>query len=108
MTPLDDFDWSAIDSKEEITNKEQLEQDGAAYEKTFNHLAEQEVIEGIIVSISPREAVVNIGFKSDGVIPASELRYNPEFKAGDKIWCMLKAKKMQRAASPLPQESTHS
>jgi small subunit ribosomal protein S1 len=85
VKPLDDFDWSAIDSKEEKTNKEQLEKESDAYEKTFNHLAEQEVIEGVIVSISPREAVVNIGFKSDGVIPASELRYNPDFKAGDKI-----------------------
>ncbi|MDY5969592.1 MAG: 30S ribosomal protein S1 [Bacteroidales bacterium] len=85
VTPLEDFDWSAIDSKEEKTNKEELDAQNAAYDKTFNHLNEQELVEGTIVSVSPREAVVNIGYKSDGVIPASELRYNPDFKAGDKI-----------------------
>ena len=85
VQPLADFDWSAIDSKTEKTNKEEQEKLNAAYEKTFNQFTEQEVIEGTIVSISDREAVVNIGFKSDGVIPASELRYNPEFKSGDKI-----------------------
>ena len=84
VQPLADFDWSAIDKKEEINN-EQAQKMSEQYEQTFNAFSEQEVIEGTIVSISDREAVVNIGFKSDGVIPASELRYNTEFKAGDKI-----------------------
>ncbi|MCQ2259756.1 MAG: 30S ribosomal protein S1 [Bacteroidales bacterium] len=84
VQPLADFDWSAIDKKEEVNN-EQAKKMTEQYEQTFNAFTEQEVIEGTIVSISDREAVVNIGFKSDGVIPASELRYNPEFKAGDKI-----------------------
>ena len=85
VKPLEDFDWSAIDSKNEKQNEAQKEQESQAYEKTFNQFTEQEVIEGTIVSLNDREAVVNIGFKSDGVIPASELRYNPDFKAGDKI-----------------------
>jgi len=85
VKPLEDFDWGAIDNKSEKTNQAEIEQQSAAYEKTFNQITEQEVIEGTIVSINDREAVVNIGFKSDGVIPASELRYNPDFKAGDKI-----------------------
>ena len=84
VQPLADFDWSAIDSKTEKVDKSSEEQ-SAAYEQTFNAFTEQEVIEGTIVSLNDREAVVNIGFKSDGVIPASELRYNPDFKAGDKI-----------------------
>ena len=84
VQPLADFDWSAIDKKEEA-NTEQAQKIAEQYEQTFNAFTEQEVIEGTIVSISDREAVVNIGFKSDGVIPASELRYNPDFKAGDKI-----------------------
>ena len=84
MQPLADFDWSAIDKKEEVNN-EQAQKMTELYEQTFNAFTEQEVIEGTIVSITDREAVVNIGFKSDGVIPASELRYNPDFKAGDKI-----------------------
>ena len=85
VKPLADFDWSAIDNKSEKINKAEVEQQVAAYEKTFNQFTEQDVIEGVIVSINDREAVVNIGFKSDGVIPASELRYNAELKAGDKI-----------------------
>ena len=85
VKPLEDFDWSAIDNTAEKTNQAEIDNQTAAYEKTFNQFTEQEVIEGTIVSINDREAVVNIGFKSDGVIPASELRYNPEFKAGDKI-----------------------
>ena len=85
VKPLEDFDWSAIDSKSEKKNQAEIDAQSEAYEKTFNQFTEQEVIEGTIVSISDREAVVNIGFKSDGVIPASELRYNPDFKAGDKI-----------------------
>ena len=85
VKPLADFDWSAIDNKSEKTNKAAIDQQSEAYEKTFNQFTEQDVIEGVIVSINDREAVVNIGFKSDGVIPASELRYNAELKAGDKI-----------------------
>ncbi len=84
VQPIADFDWSAIDKKEEV-NSEQAKQMAEQYEQTFKSFTEQEVIEGTIVSISDREAVVNIGFKSDGVIPASELRYNPDFKVGDKI-----------------------
>ena len=85
VKPLEDFDWSAIDSKTEKKNQEEIEKQSEAYEKTFNQFTEQEVIEGTIVSINDREAVVNIGFKSDGVIPSSELRYNPDLKPGDKI-----------------------
>ncbi|MBP5516061.1 MAG: 30S ribosomal protein S1 [Bacteroidales bacterium] len=85
VKPLEDFDWSAIDSKTDKKNQAQIDEQAEAYAKTFNQFTEQEVIEGTIVSINDREAVVNIGFKSDGVIPASELRYNPDFKAGDKI-----------------------
>jgi small subunit ribosomal protein S1 len=84
VQPLADFDWSAIDKKEEV-NSEQAQKMTEQYEQTFNAFTEQEVIEGVIVSITDREAVVNIGYKSDGVIPASELRYNPDLKAGDKI-----------------------
>ena len=84
VQPIADFDWAAIDKKEEVNN-EQVQKMTEQYEQTFKSFTEQEVIEGTIVSISDREAVVNIGFKSDGVIPASELRYNPDFKVGDKI-----------------------
>ena len=84
VQPLADFDWNAVDEKAGKINPKNTE-NAAAYDQTFNAFTEQEVIEGTIVAINDREAVVNIGFKSDGVIPASELRYNPDLKAGDKI-----------------------
>jgi len=92
VQPLADFDWSAIDNKTEKTNQAAIDAQSSAYDQTFNQLTEQEIIKGTIVSISDREAVVNIGFKSDGVIPASELRYNSEFKAGDEIEVYVESK----------------
>ena len=85
MQPLEDFDWSAIDNKSEKTNQADLDKQSSAYEQTFNAFTEQEVIEGTIVSKNDREVVVNIGAKSDGIIPATEIRYNPDLKVGDKI-----------------------
>ena len=84
VQPLADFDWNAVDEKAGKINPKNNE-NADAYDQTFNAFTEQEVIEGTIVAINDREAVVNIGFKSDGVIPASELRYNTEFRPGDKI-----------------------
>ncbi|MCQ2299018.1 MAG: 30S ribosomal protein S1 [Bacteroidales bacterium] len=90
VQPLADFDWTALESKSETlaANAQQSE----AYDQTFNQLTEQDVIEGTIVSVNNREAVVNIGFKSDGVIPVSEIRYNPDFKTGDKIEVYVESK----------------
>lgn len=86
VKPLEDFDWDAIETKsEKDLQTEQNNAQSESYDKTFNQLNEQEVIEGTVVSINDREVVVNIGFKSDGVIPAAEVRYNPDLKVGDKI-----------------------
>ncbi len=85
VQPLEDFDWGAIDNKTEKANQAELDKQSAAYEQTFNAFTEQEVIEGTIVSKNDREVVVNIGAKSDGIIPAAEIRYNPDLKVGDKI-----------------------
>lgn len=85
IQPLADFDWSSIGKKADNYSEQEKEQLSNAYESTFSQLVEQQVIEGIIVAKNNRELVVNIGFKSDGVIPVSEIRYNPEFKVGDKI-----------------------
>ena len=85
IKPLEDFDWNSIGKKTNVYSEAEQSKLDEAYAKTFNQFTEQEIIEGTIVSISDREVVVNIGFKSDGIIPASELKYNPELKAGDKI-----------------------
>ena len=85
IKPLEDFNWDAIGKKTTRYSQEEETKLNEAYEKTFNQITEQEIVEGTIVAITDREVVVNIGFKSDGVIPASEIRYNPELKVGDKI-----------------------
>jgi len=80
-----DFDWDAVGKKEDsytATERNKLEE---LYNQTFNSVAEHEVVTGTIAALNDREAVVNINFKSDGVIPKAELRYNPEFKVGDEI-----------------------
>ncbi len=85
IQPLQDFDWSSIGKKKSVYTEDERTKLTESYENTFNQLAEQQVVEGTIVSKNSREVVINIGFKSDGVIPVSEIRYNPNFKVGDKI-----------------------
>ena len=85
VQPLADFDWDAVDEKAGKISVQKASDKDEAYDKSFNSFTEQEVIEGTIVAITDREAVVNVGAKSDGVIPVSEVRYNPDLKPGDKI-----------------------
>ena len=80
-----DFDWDAIDQKQDDYSAEERKRLENMYEDTLKSIGEGEVIDGVVVSKNSREVVVNIGFKSDGVIPAAELRYNPDLKVGDTI-----------------------
>ena len=82
---LDNFDWSSLDKKGHKYDDQEKQKLEEAYTKSFKSIDEQAVIMGKVVSINSREIVVNIGFKSDGVIAASELRYNPDLKIGDEI-----------------------
>ncbi|OQX79265.1 MAG: 30S ribosomal protein S1 [Bacteroidetes bacterium 4484_276] len=81
----EEFDWDSVGKKPEIYSKAEREKLEDLYNKTFNSIAEHEVVEGNIVGLNDREAVVNINFKSDGVIPRAELRYNTDLKIGDTI-----------------------
>ena len=79
------FDWDAVgkyDDKYSDNEQKELEE---MYNATINSISEQDVIDGIVVSITPREVVVNIGYKSDGVISKSELRYKEDLKIGDTV-----------------------
>ena len=84
VQPLADFDWSAFENgtAESTESKEQLK---GAYDATLNRVNENEVVEGTVIAINKREVVVNIGYKSDGIIPMSEFRYNPELEVGDTV-----------------------
>ncbi len=80
-----DFDWDAIGKYDELYSKAEREEMEEVYGDTLTSINEQEVLDGIIVSKNLREAVVNIGYKSDGVIPMSELRYKEEVNIGDSV-----------------------
>jgi len=81
----DEFDWDAVGKKQEFYTKNEREKLEELYDKTFSSIAEQEVVNGTIVGLNEREIVVNINFKSDGVLPRAEVRYNPDIKLGDHI-----------------------
>lgn len=82
---LENFDWDAIGKKHENYSVDERSKLESLYDKTLSSIVEHEVIDGTVVAMNNREVVVNIGFKSDGVIPQSELRYNPNLKLGDSI-----------------------
>lgn len=84
VAPLEDFNWDAYEKGNAATGKtkEELEQ---AYDNTLNKVADNEVVNGTVITIGKREVVVNIGYKSDGIIPVSEFRYNPDLKVGDVV-----------------------
>ena len=84
VAPLQEFDWDAFENGSAATgmSKEQLEQ---AYDTTLNKVADNEVVNGTVTAINKREVIVNIGYKSDGIIPISEFRYNPDLKVGDEV-----------------------
>jgi len=80
-----EFDWDSIGKKHEAYSAAERTRLEDVYNETFSAIVEHEVVDGTVVAKNAREVVVNIGFKSDGVIPLSELRYNPNLKIGDKI-----------------------
>jgi small subunit ribosomal protein S1 len=81
----EEFDWDALNTKQDSYSKEERAKLEEVYGNTLSSITEHEVIEGKVVSISPREVVVNIGYKSDGVLPFNEFRYNPDLKVGDTV-----------------------
>lgn len=83
VQPLADFNWDEFENgTSSNVSKQDLEK---AYDETLNKIQEHEVVEGTVISIDKKEVVVNIGYKSDGIIPASEFRYSPDLKVGDKV-----------------------
>jgi small subunit ribosomal protein S1 len=82
---LEAFDWSAVGKKGEGYSKEEREALDSIYEKTLKSVAANEIIDGKVVSKNNKEVVVNIGYKSDGVVQLTEFRYNPDLKVGDTV-----------------------
>ena len=83
VQPKEDFNWEEYENDSKAVKEEN--ELTKAYDETLNKIQEHQVVEGTVISIDKKEVVVNIGYKSDGVIPASEFRYNPDLKVGDKV-----------------------
>lgn len=94
VKPLDDFNWDEFENGTSVdASKNDLTK---AYDDTLNKIQENQVVEGTVISVDKKEVIVNIGYKSDGIIPASEFRYNPELKAGDKVEVYVESQEDKR------------
>ncbi|MFR9641603.1 MAG: 30S ribosomal protein S1 [Rikenellaceae bacterium] len=80
----ENFDWNVFENELGIYDQPK-EEISAAYDQTLSNVAVGEVVEGTVVSVTKREVVLNIGYKSEGIISISEFRYNPEIAVGDKV-----------------------
>ena len=80
---MQDFNWDEFENGTVASvSREELDK---AYDETLNKVADHQVVDGKVISVDKKEVVVNIGYKSDGIIPASEFRYNPDLKIGDVV-----------------------
>lgn len=84
VAPLEDFDWAAY-AEGDTYSKESKEKLTESYDNTLSKISDKEVVTGIVTSMNKREVVVNIGYKSDGVVSMNEFRYNPNLKIGDEV-----------------------
>ncbi len=80
----ENFDWNAFENDLGVYNQPK-EEIAEAYDRTLSNVTVGEVVEGTVTGITKREVIVNVGYKSEGIIPVSEFRYNPDLKVGDKI-----------------------
>lgn len=81
----DDFDWDADDAGFQSYSKEERNKLEDSYSKTFSPVVEKQVVKGKVVAINEKDVVVNIGFKSDGLVPRQEFRDRPELAVGDEV-----------------------
>jgi small subunit ribosomal protein S1 len=84
IIPVEDFNWESFEKGDDY-NKQNKDELVKTYNETLNTMKDKEVVVGTITALNKREVVVNIGFKSDGVVPMSEFRYNSDLKVGDSV-----------------------
>ncbi|MDD5571445.1 MAG: S1 RNA-binding domain-containing protein, partial [Bacteroidales bacterium] len=83
--PPANFDWDLLGKKQQSYSEEERAKYEAMYEETMHKVGLHEILDGVIVAMNNREVVVNIGYKSDGIISLSEVKHNPDLKIGDTI-----------------------
>jgi small subunit ribosomal protein S1 len=89
---FDDFDWAVINNKHDDYKPEDRKKFSDLYDQTLSTVAENECIDGTVISLNKREVVINIGYKSEGVVSLNEFRYNPELKPGDVVEIYVESK----------------
>lgn len=84
IAPLEDFNWDEYE-KGQVQAEKSIEDQEKSYDSTLSKLNDSEVVDGTVITMNKREVVVNIGYKSDGIIALNEFRYNPDLKVGDTV-----------------------
>ncbi len=104
--PVDQFDWDSFE-KDAIydLDKSQIEE---SYNQTLSKVVENEVVEGVVMAVNKREVLVNIGYKSEGVINIGEFRYNPDIKVGDKVEVYVETTEDKKGQLILSHRKAHS
>lgn len=90
-TPIEDFDWDNTGKGNDAYKPEERKKLEELYNTDINPISDHQVITGTIIGFTGKEAIINIGYKSDGLVPLTELRYNPDFKVGDQIEVFVEA-----------------
>jgi small subunit ribosomal protein S1 len=91
ITPIEDFDWDNTGKGNDAYKPEERKKLEELYNTDINPISDHQVIMGTIIGFTGKEAIINIGYKSDGLVPLTELRYNPDFKVGDQIEVFVEA-----------------
>ncbi len=81
----EEFDWDTYNDKQNNYSKDEVAAMEAMYDKTLSAIVENEIVEGTVIAMNKREVVINIGYKSEGIVSMNEFRYNPDLKPGDKV-----------------------
>jgi len=85
LQPDDNFNWDVFENGQETYTADKLAELNSRYEETLTSFVEKEVVMGTVVALNKKEVVVNVGYKSEGILPAAEFRYNPDLKIGDQV-----------------------
>lgn len=96
ISRVEDFNWEEFLSEDDSYSGKKREDYEKMYDDTLSTVAENEVVDGTVISMNNREVVINIGYKSEGVVSFNEFRYNPELKAGDIVEVYVESKEDKR------------
>ena len=83
--PVKEFDWDAFESDLDTYSKDERKKLNDIYDVTLTQIEEKELIKGFVIAINKKEVVININYKSEGIVPKNEFRYNPDLKIGDEV-----------------------